>query len=106
VSELKPCPFCGSEAKVFESRNNIYVVVCQEPDRQCNAGIPYCRSEQDAIEQWTRRTPDAAKLVGLLRKARESLVRYMTGDLLPAWRETDLLVISIDAALKEAGDDK
>ena len=54
---LLPCPFCGSEAKLFTPTGDEdqFAVVCQHPENCCNAHILYCASKEDAIEQWNRR---------------------------------------------------
>ena len=54
--ELKPCPFCGSRAKIFYvDSTNDYCVVCQDEDLLCCARLPYCRSEEEAKMQWNKR---------------------------------------------------
>ena len=58
--KLKPCPFCGGEAKFFEDKGyQIYSVTCTE----CDAGTNAYGIEQDAIDAWNSRvqptfTPD------------------------------------------------
>ena len=58
--KLKPCPFCGGKAKLFEDKDyQIYSATCTE----CDAGTNAYGIEQDAIEAWNRRvqpmfTPD------------------------------------------------
>jgi len=54
MEKIKLCPFCGSEAKVFESKGT-WGVVCQNIELVCNARIPYCHFEEDAIQQWNTR---------------------------------------------------
>lgn len=50
--KLKPCPFCGGEAKLFEDKDyQIYSVTCTE----CDAGTNAYGIEQDAIEAWNGR---------------------------------------------------
>lgn len=59
MSELKPCPFCGSnnvEAVVSEYNldgNKYYdhYVICTD----CKATTDYGDSQQDAINKWNRR---------------------------------------------------
>lgn len=53
--KLKPCPFCGSEAKIFGKVIYDYSVVCQSNDLDCNARIPFCRNKEHAIESWNKR---------------------------------------------------
>ena len=71
MSELKPCPFCGSEAKLFaDKKTQDWGAICQQPECECNARIPYCSTREEAIEQWNRRAPDprVAALEEALRK--------------------------------------
>ena len=56
MSELKPCPFCGREAKIHKRLNAPYhAVVCK--DTKCSGHNLYVLfwNEQDAIEAWNRR---------------------------------------------------
>jgi hypothetical protein len=56
---LLPCPFCESPAKLFVSKETRdRTVVCQNPDSECNARIPYCGSDDEATRQWNRRIPN------------------------------------------------
>ena len=55
--KLKPCPFCGGEASVYETGYMYsapqYYICCDE----CGSGIAVFNTEQDAIEAWNRRVP-------------------------------------------------
>lgn len=56
MSELKPCPFCGGEAKIkaryYRAINYFcYNGVCQE----CNASMDTKDTEAEAIEAWNTR---------------------------------------------------
>ena len=55
--ELKPCPFCGGEAIVYEDEeNDCYMIGC----KSCCAVEPmteWCESKEDAIVQWNTRKP-------------------------------------------------
>ena len=56
-NKLKPCPFCGGDARVFEAHDNmqrkIYGVACVD----CIAIVSFNggTKEQEAIEAWNRR---------------------------------------------------
>lgn len=56
-TELKPCPFCGSEVKIYSESVEVdresYNFECCE----CNSNtyFDFCDREQ-AIESWNRRT--------------------------------------------------
>lgn len=53
MSDLKPCPFCGGEAKL-DIFADMYVVHCKNYGCQCQT-TAHCRKE-DAVEAWNRRT--------------------------------------------------
>lgn len=59
MSELKPCPFCGSESVVYlQSFAGPYIVKCQD----CKAIVSFrYKPEKDkVIDAWNQRsTPDA-----------------------------------------------
>lgn len=68
--ELKPCPFCGGEARVFETEGRNFTVSLRYIARcvDCGALLGYNReeggiymSEEDAAECWN----DRADMVGL-----------------------------------------
>ena len=55
--KLKPCPFCGGEAKlkiIPKYYGDIYWVKCEE----CNAETPSDFEKDEAIEAWNRRAND------------------------------------------------
>ena len=64
---LKPCPFCGGEAKVYMEHKKIGLTLWAEC-RECGAKtVGYCpkndlesfeRCKELAIEAWNRRVPE------------------------------------------------
>lgn len=57
MSELKPCPFCGGEAKIVKSPENEYIAICR--NKQCNASVGFFpNTRKEAIEAWNRRADD------------------------------------------------
>lgn len=62
-NELKPCPFCGSEAKpVFRDNLNCHYVTCSnEEECWCGMTCPVSTKEE-AIAIWNRRVVDTDKL--------------------------------------------
>jgi hypothetical protein len=53
MSELKPCPFCGGEARVMQYGEQEYLPTCND----CHCILDYCfLCEEDAVETWNRRT--------------------------------------------------
>lgn len=53
--ELKPCPFCGGGARVFQGWSELdnYVGCCK-----CGARTQWEHTEQKAVENWNRRVAD------------------------------------------------
>ena len=51
--ELKPCPFCGGEARLYQSYDGFWVVQCIG----CACGTLFFKDKEFAIERWNRRTP-------------------------------------------------
>ncbi len=55
--KLKPCPFCGGEARRI--KNFVYYVACSNP--KCLV-VPYTfgyNRQSDATKAWNKRTKDA-----------------------------------------------
>lgn len=52
--QLKPCPFCGSEAYVLDAMNESWVVCKRD---KCHASGPTRNFSGSAIKAWNGRTP-------------------------------------------------
>lgn len=77
MDELKPCPFCGSEAEyvnLSEKICNDHRVFCTE----CEADIKMYSRKCDAIKAWNTRTPRKQMTADELRN-----------QILDWWDETD-----------------
>ena len=56
MSELKPCPFCGSKAEVYEECEMVKI---RCSSYMCQASVNGWHDEvEDAIEAWNRRADD------------------------------------------------
>lgn len=86
MSELKPCPFCGGEAKLYSigtgspHYGHYHQVVCQG----ClTASGAYWSGEQSAIDAWNTRVDEGGnyeKLFGTPEKAAHTLSEIKCGD--------------------------
>lgn len=50
MSELQPCPFCGSKAILVEDKEQ-YKIYCTK----CECQYGWCEHKDDAIRGWNRR---------------------------------------------------
>lgn len=78
MQELKNCPFCGAEAEICESLGHVgkeYVAECTE----CDALIPFCVSDAEAIAAWNRRAPVERKPIEVLTDAQLWGIAYKKG---------------------------
>lgn len=57
-TELKPCPFCGSDDVICDMFEDVYFVECWD----CCAKVESCNGAEDAIEGWNARAIDRDKL--------------------------------------------
>lgn len=57
INELKPCPFCGEEAKIIKMTFGgvSYQVICVRCSANLDKRFAY---EDEAIEAWNRRVKD------------------------------------------------
>ena len=65
MTELKPCPFCGSKARIRKFKNYTYAVVCSKCGAKgTTVGLAKWNDsvfipQGKAIEAWNRRVSDA-----------------------------------------------
>ena len=63
MSELKPCPFCGGEAKLRPCGREWYVECSSHPlVCYCQPWTGYFDTAEHAIEVWNQRTPEGVKV--------------------------------------------
>lgn len=53
MSELKPCPCCGAEAKLHNQLGGNYYVMCENP--KCKLRTGYCVHPGTAEKNWNAR---------------------------------------------------
>lgn len=51
--KLKPCPFCGGEARLSRDFQTFHFVRCED----CGLGTQFRQWRGKAIRAWNRRTP-------------------------------------------------
>lgn len=60
TEKLKPCPFCGERAEVFEfDHGSRFIVECENPNCDVHPYTSIHETKQDAISAWNKRTGDA-----------------------------------------------
>ena len=57
TNELKPCPFCGGEARRYCGNTDANSIVC----KRCGAKVYGYASKSAATRAWNRRYTDEAK---------------------------------------------
>ena len=62
MTELKPCPFCRSEAKLISRGRCNYVTCSNEDECWCGMTCPVGTAE-DAVQIWNRRAIDSDELL-------------------------------------------
>ena len=60
---LKPCPFCGSEARMLGTEHQWFNPACSNPDCGCEWTDSYT-TEAEAIEAWNTRPVETCILEG------------------------------------------
>lgn len=69
MQELKPCPFCGSEASMFgDESTGTWNVFCNNGLCPTEPGTAICFSEQEAVEAWNTRAERTCSVVKNSRK--------------------------------------
>ena len=54
-TELKPCPLCGGQGKLYDSYNREYAIRC----KKCDLMTAFCTDAYKAKEMWNRRAKNA-----------------------------------------------
>ena len=53
MEELKPCPFCGSKAKLVQDGETSFKIFCTGAN--CDAAMGWCISRKSLVNDWNRR---------------------------------------------------
>lgn len=88
ASELKPCPFCGSRAAIFNRPLSGFYPYCT--NEECEAEGVGKTSEAEAIAAWNRRALDAAAQAHPSPVQREPSEGEVAQDILPNLRSANL----------------
>jgi len=51
VEKLKPCPFCGGEAKQYNRAPHGWTIICKD----CRGGLVYHKDRAMQVENWNKR---------------------------------------------------
>lgn len=70
--KLKPCPFCGGEAKIYKDYNGFYLVQCK-----CGCGTLHKSEKKNVINDWNTRRP-MEKIVEQMEKEKHN-TPYING---------------------------
>jgi Lar family restriction alleviation protein len=80
MSELKPCPFCGGEAEIFQGAHpNEHTIWCTK----CALKMPIQLNKKEAIAAWNRRT---GKDINVATNA--DRIRGMSDDEMANWLDS------------------
>lgn len=73
--ELKPCPFCGGEAKIIENNHytDIHSVMC----KNCFSETDRYHTQEEAMAQWNKRKPIKKIVEELEEKVELAHKRYV-----------------------------
>lgn len=71
MTKLKPCPFCGSEAKLISSGSRNYVLCSNEDECLCSMTCPV-GTQEEAVQIWNRRAIDSDELLKIADSLDES----------------------------------
>ena len=67
TSDLKSCPFCGSDA-IMWSWNGGVIVECSKYNQCCHHASVEGKTEAEAIEKWNHRVERTAKVVPMVKE--------------------------------------
>lgn len=58
IDELKPCPFCGGDAEIYDFKDGRYLVECSNTSCDVYPCTSIHYDKEDAIAAWNRRAED------------------------------------------------
>jgi len=79
MSELKPCPFCGSKPKIFTLKRKGYVDIhyIECVNRKCNEPFSKAYDEEEVVKKWnTRHYPPEVQQAVERMKPKEPMYSY------------------------------
>ena len=76
MSELNPCPFCGSEAKIEGAHSRGFYIECSGCQKQTRLSA----YPEDAMKAWNTRASEAAIRAQVIEEVRAELNKVNTVD--------------------------
>lgn len=101
MPELKPCPFCGGEPWVFESKYEDGVRLHNARCKSCHVAFDGCSTARIAREKWNTRADIAQKTV--TREDVVALVSLYWDDSVPFRMDTLAEIRTVVSALIQSG---
>lgn len=98
-SKLKPCPFCGSEAKLISRGSCNYVTCSNEDECWCGMTCPVGTPEE-AVQIWNRRAIDSDELLKIADSLDEGWEQF--GDYNLACKDVDMYEKENAALIRKA----
>lgn len=64
MSDLKPCPFCGGNARIWQdpSTRTAWFIGCDDAEQDCLGSVHWAGTQAEAIAAWNARTVDPAAI--------------------------------------------
>ena len=72
-TKLKPCPFCGSKAKMYHDYHDFALIQCTK----CGIGTLHKSDEEEVIKDWNTRKPNMYKVIDQYKWERDVAISQL-----------------------------